>query len=255
MINITFFSFFLLAVFIVLPFVIAYFVGINKLLKPLKAISLHVISLCVLGIIAHFVTSYNNLFINMSLVLVMSVLVSYITAFRIRVPRHRYTIPLLISIVTTTVLLVLCSVIALADLSTLNNGLLAFSLLTIVCSSIFMIVPKGMKTFHNGLSNDAQLYHFLLANGAKHGQAIGYLMRRSVEKTWIYALKHVAVVFVAVCPWVFVGQLLVGTSVLNAVFAQLLLASLAIVAPVVALFFALLLARKYALDAYNQLIK
>ena len=185
MINITFFSFFLLTVFIVLPFVIAYFVGINKLLKPLKAISLHIISLCVLGVIAHFVTSYNNLFINMSLVLVMSVLVSYITAFRIRVPRHRYTIPLLISIVTTTVLLVLCSVIALADLSTLNNGLLVFSLLTIVCSSIFMIVPKGMKTFHNGLSNDAQLYHFLLANGAKHGQAIGYLMRRSVEKTWI----------------------------------------------------------------------
>ena len=64
-----------------------------------------------------------------------------------------------------------------------------------------------------------------------------------------------AVVFVAVCPWVFVGQLLVGTSVLNAVFSQLLLASLAIVAPVVVLFFALLLARKYALDAYNQLIK
>ena len=114
---------------------------------------------------------------------------------------------------------------------------------------------QALSTYYTGLLHHDSLYYYLLGNGASKGEAVAWFVRRALERTILPYAKHMATLAVGTTPLVLWALLLSGTGVIEAVGLQVLLLVAAFCASVVSLVVTLYVARRYAFDEYERLLK
>ena len=112
---------------------------------------------------------------------------------------------------------------------------------------------KALHVYYMGLRHHGQLYHYLLANGATHRRALGYLLRRAIQQSALPGLSGMGWVVMGVSPLVTWGMLLGGASVPAAVACQVVLLVAMFTAAVLSIIVTVAVSRRYLLDDYAQL--
>ena len=79
---------------------------------------------------------------------------------------------------------------------------------------------RALATYYSGLQYHAQLYTYLLGNGATHNEAVRYFVKRALEKSAIANLANMSVVVTGMSPVLLWSMLLGGTDILTAVVFQ-----------------------------------
>ena len=252
MMNITFASYFLLFLLLLVPFYTLFETRSSLMGRFSSALLKVVTSLAATAFLLYYLLRIDHAVLTYAFALAALAGTTYGTAMRVRSGRGSFLIPLLAAVFATVPAVVAFAVFAFGGAGALLRAQYVLPVLLIALSAVWQTVPKGLGVYQSGLKNDAQLFRYLLANGATHADAVRYLVRRSVEKTVIAGFKQLTLLFAGVCPWVFCALLLGGVGVSAAAFAQLLLLSVAFTSPVLTLYLALHLAHRYAFDEYGN---
>ena len=112
---------------------------------------------------------------------------------------------------------------------------------------------KAMGAYYDGLRHHAQLYYYLTANGATHREATNYLARRSMKRSLIPLLQRMGIMGMGTAPVMMWAMTMSGTDIMSALVIQLLFTGLLISAATGQLALTLVLARRYAFDAYDKI--
>ena len=112
-----------------------------------------------------------------------------------------------------------------------------------------------MAVYCMGLRHHNRLYYYLLGNGAKHSEALHYLMRRALEQSLLPSLSQMSTLLISTAPVVMWTMMLCGESVVTAVALQLLLLLATMSASVLAVAVSIAMARHYSLDEYGRIKK
>lgn len=235
------------------PLYIMHFFGIPLLKKAAVAFAKMVVSLCVMGLLLYYVVKWNNLVVTLLFTLLMVIAGAVSTVMHARLDIHRFLAPVgagmlaAVVVVGTYLLFVVFggkSVVAAPGILPVV-GLLVGHMVT--------VNAKALTTYYMGLKHHAALYYYLLGNGAKHGEALNYLMRRSIEQCAIPGIRQMGTMVVGSAPVVMWAMMLSGLDVASAVACQLMLAIAMFAATMLSLVVTLYVSRKYLLDDYGKL--
>ena len=125
--------------------------------------------------------------------------------------------------------------------------------LALLSGSIVDPMAQSLATYYAGLRHHNHLYYYLIGNGATRSEAIGYLMRRALEKSFVPGLRSMAGTVVGVAPVFMWTMMVCGASAFDAAAVQILVVLAVFAASVVAAVVSLTIARRYVIDGYDRL--
>jgi len=235
------------------PLYIMHFFGLPLLKKAAMAFAKMLVSLCIVGLMVYYVVRWNNLMVTLLFSLLMVVGGAASTVVHARLNMRRFLVPvgagMLAAVVVAGAYLLIVvfggrSVVA-------APGILP--VVGLLVGNMVGVNAKALTTYYMGLKHHAALYYYLLGNGAKHGDALNYLMRRSIEQCALPGIRQMGTMVVGSAPVVMWAMVLAGIDVVAAVACQAMLAIAMFAATMLSLVVTLYVSRKYLLDDYGKL--
>lgn len=114
-------------------------------------------------------------------------------------------------------------------------------------------VSKALAVYYMGLRHHNHLYYYLLGNGASRVEALRYLQRRAVMRSFVTGLRTMSAMGVGVSPVMMWAMLMCGRSAVEAACWQVLIVLGVFASSVSAVIVALIVARRYVIDGYARI--
>lgn len=244
------FVFALLPLAIPLYFVVTYRLTIERQL--VKALAWFLAVILLMGSTLTYVVGVDKPWLTIVVSVLLIVLLSAGTLLRIRLGDWRLMLSLLLGVFLPVVVFTFYIDYLVMGGKHLLDARVLLPLVGLLTGGSIDAVGSAMVTYRAGLQHHAQLYYYLLGNGATHREAVYYLERRALTHLLMPTMRRMSRCFVAAAPAVFWIAMASGVSVMGGVCLELaLLFSCASIA-CLALFITLLLSRRYAFDAYER---
>ena len=103
------------------------------------------------------------------------------------------------------------------------DGRFFIPIMGLLIGNMITVNSKALATYHAGTSYHAQLYDYLLGNGATYTEATRYIVRRTIEKTALPNIAHTVGIVVSSSPVIMWTMILGGTSAVSAAAIQVLI--------------------------------
>lgn len=238
---------------LLVPCYVFYVFNIPMLTKTLRSFLKMVGSLLVLGVLLYEVVALDKLFFTLLFALIIIVWGTLLSIVRAKLPLRQLFLPVLAGTFAGVL------VVGMYVLLLVMGGANAFEphymipVVSMLTGHLIHANSKALHIYYMGLRHHGQLYHYLLANGATHSHALGYLLRRAIQQSALPSLSGMGWVVMGVSPLVMWGMLLGGASVLTAVACQVVLLVAMFTAAVLSIIVTVAVSRRYLLDGYAQL--
>lgn len=238
---------------LLVPCYVFYVFNIPLLTKTLRSFLKMAGSLLVLGVLLYEVVALDKPFFTLLFALLIIVWGATLSIVRAKLPLRQLFLPVLVG---TFVGVLVASLYVLLLVMGGANVLEARYMIPVVAMLTGHLIhanSKALHVYYMGLRHHGQLYHYLLANGATHRRALGYLLRRAIQQSALPGLSGMGWVVMGVSPLVMWGMLLGGASVPAAVACQVVLLVAMFTAAVLSIVVTVAVSRRYLLDDYAQL--
>ena len=209
--------------------------------------------LLVLGFLLYEVMALNQWGITLLFALLMVVIGAILTVRRAKLPIRQLFVPVMAGTVTGVLvvgLYVLWLVVGVRNPLEVRFLIPVVGLLT---GHLIQVNSQALHIYFMGLRHHSQLYHYLLGNGMKHSQALGYLFRRSIERAALPNIFTMGRMLIGVSPIILWSMMLAGASVFTALAFQLVLLIAMFSASLISVIVTVVVSRRYLLDDYHQL--
>ena len=239
--------------FLLVPLCVAYVYRINMVTRMLRAFFCMALRVGVLGVAVYYLMQAGSLTLSLLAALVLMLYSVAVVVYRARLKLSLFLLPvfagMLVAVVFAAAILLFANV-AIGDGFGMRYVLPVMALLS---GSIVEPMAQSLATYYAGLKHHNHLYYYLIGNGATRSEAIGYLMRRALEKSFVPGLRSMAGVAVGVAPVFMWTMIACGASAFDAAAVQVLVMLAVFAASVVAAVVSLTIARRYVIDGYDRL--
>ena len=170
-----------------------------------------------------------------------------------RLQPMRFLIPIGIGVAVTSLLTGLYYVIFILGKNTPFDARYLIPVVGLLIGNMVENNGRALATYYSGLQYHAQLYTYLLGNGATHNEAVRYFVKRALEKSAVTNLANMSVVVTGMSPVLLWSMLLGGTDILTAVVFQVTMSIVMLCTSMISLLITLRIARSYSFDSYERL--
>lgn len=251
--TVTFLSLLLIVVFLAIPAYVFYAHDIRLASAATKAVLRMMAFLVVVGVLLYLLAKCDSALLNVLFALVAVLFAALSATIRSKTPLSHQFLPVLAGTALPT--LAVSALLALAVGGDAAHFTSRTFMLTTALLSGGIITPcaKGLQAYRAGLRHHAQLYYFLLGNGATRKEALSYLHRRALTATALPDLGHMALLFVGTTPLVLWSLSLAGIGVMESVVFQMLLLVATWCTAISAVLLTLLFMQHWGIDQYGRL--
>lgn len=238
---------------LLIPCYVLYLYHSTLLTKTVRATVRMMGLLLVLGFLLYEVMELNQWGITLLFALLMVTIGAILTVRRAKLPIRQLFVPVMagtLAGVLVVGLYVLWLVVGVRNPLEVRFLIPVVGLLT---GHLIQVNSQALHIYFMGLRHHSQLYHYLLGNGMKHSQALGYLFRRAIERAALPNISTMGRMLIGVSPIVLWSMMLAGAGVFTALAFQLVLLIAMFSASMISVIVTVVVSRRYLLDDYHQL--
>lgn len=240
------------ALFFIIPLYALYTFKVEIWGRTLKALATMAVALTLGALLTVLAVRADHIGVTLLCALVLLAATAWYMRIKARIRQANYIVPIMLGLTLTILPLSLIFVYLVLGMNPLAPHLL-LPVVAITTGAVAESNVKAMGAYYDGLHHHAQLYYYLTANGATHREATNYLARRSMKRSLIPLLQRMGIMGMGTAPVMMWAMTMSGTDIMSALVIQLLFTGLLISAATGQLALTLVLARRYAFDAYDKI--
>lgn len=238
---------------LLVPCYVFYVFNIPLLTKTLRSFLKMAGSLLVLGVLLYGVVALDKPLITLLFALLIIAWGAALSVVRAKLPLRQLFLPVLTGTFAGVLVVGMYVLLLVMGGANVLEARYMITVVAMLTGHLIHANSKALHVYYMGLRHHGQLYHYLLANGATHRRALGYLLRRAIQQSALPGLSGMGWVVMGVSPLVMWGMLLGGASVPAAVACQVVLLVAMFTAAVLSIVVTVAVSRRYLLDDYAQL--
>lgn len=238
---------------LLVPCYVFYVFNIPLLTKTLRSFLKMAGSLLVLGVLLYGVVALDKPFFTLLFALLIIAWGAALSVVRAKLPLRQLFLPVLAGTFAGVLVVGMYVLLLVMGGANVLEARYMIPVVAMLTGHLIHANSKALHVYYMGLRHHGQLYHYLLANGATHRRALGYLLRRAIQQSALPGLSGMGWVVMGVSPLVTWGMLLGGASVPAAVACQVVLLVAMFTAAVLSIVVTVAVSRRYLLDDYAQL--
>lgn len=238
---------------LLVPCYVFYVFNIPLLTKTLRSFLKMAGSLLVLGVLLYGVVALDKPLITLLFALLIIAWGAALSVVRAKLPLRQLFLPVLTGTFAGVLVVGMYVLLLVMGGANVLEARYMIPVVAMLTGHLIHANSKALHVYYMGLRHHGQLYHYLLANGATHRRALGYLLRRAIQQSALPGLSGMGWVVMGVSPLVTWGMLLGGASVPAAVACQVVLLVAMFTAAVLSIVVTVAVSRRYLLDDYAQL--
>lgn len=238
---------------LLVPCYVFYVFNIPLLTKTLRSFLKMAGSLLVLGVLLYEVVALDKPFFTLLFALLIIVWGATLSIVRAKLPLRQLFLPVLAGTFAGVLVVAMYVLLLVMGGANVFEPRYVIPIVAMLTGHLIHTNSKALHVYYMGLRHHGQLYRYLLANGATHSHALGYLLRRAIQQSALPSLSGMGWVIMGVSPLVMWGMLLGGASVFTAVACQVVLLIAMFTAAVLSIIVTVAVSRRYLLDDYAQL--
>ena len=241
------------ALLLVIPIAIAYAYGINVSGKTLLAFFKMLMRLGVLGGVMYYLLQSGSVLFSILFALLLNIYAVVTIVVRARLKMGLFLLPIGVAVIVAVA--IVGSLLLFANIAIGSDFCMRYMLPVVALLSGGIITPvaEALATYYMGLRHHNHLYYYMIGNGATRAEALRYLQRRALAKSFVPGLRSMSTLAAGVSPVVIWVMILCGASVLDAIALQILIVLAVFATSVIATTIALWMARNYVVDGYAML--
>lgn len=240
------------ALFFIIPLYALYAFKVEIWGRTLKALATMAVALTLGALLTGLAVRAGHIGMTLLCALVLLAATAWYMRIKARIRQANYIVPIMLGLTLTILPLSLIFVYLVLGMNPLAPHLL-LPVVAITTGAVAESNVKAMGAYYDGLHHHARLYYYLTANGATHREATNYLARRSMKRSLIPLLQRMGIMGMGTAPVMMWAMTMSGTDIMSALVIQLLFTGLLISAATGQLALTLVLARRYAFDAYDKI--
>ena len=237
---------------LLIPCYVLYAFNLKIMAKAVRAFIKMAVSLTVVGALVYEVFAIKHIAVTILFALLMILVASVLTIHRAQLKLKQLFLPVMSGTLVGVLLVglyVVWLVMGVANPLDVRYFIPVIGLLT---GHLIQVNSRALHIYYMGLRHHAQLYHYLLGNGATHTQALRYLLRRAIERSAKPNIFSMGWMFVGISPIILWSMALSGVSVVVAVCIQLVLILAMFTSSLLAIIVTVAVSRRYLLDDYSK---
>lgn len=238
---------------LLVPCYVFYAFNIPLLTKTLRSFLKMAGSLLVLGVLLYGVVALDKPLITLLFALLIIAWGAALSVVRAKLPLRQLFLPVLAGTFAGVLVVGMYVLLLVMGGANVLEARYMITVVAMLTGHLIHANSKALHVYYMGLRHHGQLYHYLLANGATHRRALGYLLRRAIQQSALPGLSGMGWAVMGVSPLVTWGMLLGGASVPAAVACQVVLLVAMFTAAVLSIVVTVAVSRRYLLDDYAQL--
>ena len=203
---------------LVLPLYILYYYRINIWQKLAKGFLKMLVVMALTALFLKYIIEMNNTFVNILWFLLMAAVI-----VKARLHLRRFLMPVFAGVTVGSLITGLYLLFLSLGIENPIDGRFFIPIMGLLIGNMITVNSKALATYHAGTSYHAQLYDYLLGNGATYTEATRYIVRRTIEKTALPNIAHTAGIVVSSSPVIMWTMILGGTSAVSAAAIQVLI--------------------------------
>lgn len=212
-----------------------------------------VIQLFLVGFYLKYLFEWNNTWVNILWVLIMSAVCGVTLLNRIRMPRHLLFIPVYISVITAVAIVSLYFLKAVLGIDNYFDSQYFIPICGILLGNILSSNVVGLNAFYDGLVKNQQFYNYLLCNGATVSEATKPFFRDGLIKAFNPTIASMGAMGLISLPGTLIGQILGGSSPDIAIRYQIMIMVIVGASSAISLWLSMNWSVRRALDEYGNL--
>ncbi len=208
---------------LVLPLYILYYCRINIWQKLAKGLLKMLVVMALTALFLKYIIEMNNTFVNILWFLLMAAAASATVIMKARLHLRRFLMPVFAGVTVGSLITGLYLLFLSLGIENPIDGRFFIPIMGLLIGNMITVNSKALATYHAGTSYHAQLYDYLLGNGATYTEATRYIVRRTIEKTALPNIAHTVGIVVSSSPVIMWTMILGGTSAVSAAAIQVLI--------------------------------
>lgn len=240
-------------VLLLIPLFVIYQFNLGLMRQLAVSVGKMIVYVGLLGVFVNVLMKWNSVTLNILWVLLVAVLASASVLMRAKLSVARFIIPTSIGLFTAAIVVGVYFVFLVLNSQSPLSAQIFLPLTGLLLGSMLEVNAKALHIYYIGIRNHHQLYDYLLGNGATHGEAVNYFIRRALQRSLTPCLAQMGLLVVAHAPVMMWMLLLAGVDTWTAVGLEVLVHVAALAGVCISMVVTLFVARKYAFDGYGRL--
>ncbi|HCX98529.1 MAG TPA: ABC transporter permease [Bacteroidales bacterium] len=228
-----------------------YRVGLTK--ATLIAIARMTIQLSAVAIYLEYIFEKNNLFLNSAWVLIMILIGVFTTLKRSNLSVKIMAVPLIISAITSLLIVDAFFLGAIIRLPYVFESQYFIPISGMILGNAMNHNIVGLSAYFEGLSNNQNLYYFLLINGKNKKEAVNPFIVQAIRKALNPMIANTSVMGLISLPGMMTGQILGGNSPSTAIRYQIMIMLAIFTGSSINLMLSIILGNKTAFDKMDRI--
>lgn len=208
---------------LVIPTWFLYYFRTGLVRSTLVAALRMIIQLFFIGFYLEYLFKWNNTFINLLWVVLMTGIAAYTVLQRTSLPSRKLFLPVIMAFLCAISVIDLYFLGVVICLDPLFDARYFIPISGMILGNMLSSNVIALNAFYGSIRRERQLYLYLLGNGASRGEATAPFMREALIKSFNPTVASMAVMGLIALPGTMTGQILGGSSPNVAIKYQILI--------------------------------
>ena len=254
-INIDYLSLILGYIILIIPFYILWYYKTGLLKDALFAFLRMTIQLLLVGFYLEYIFDLNSSTLNLTWVLVMTILATFTVIKRSNLKLKEFFIPIFIAIVLSVLIIDAYFLGFVIKLNHLFDARYLIPITGMLLGNSIKTIIIALNHYYKQLKKEKELYKWYLANGASKQEALVPFKKEALKNAFNPVIANVAIVGLISLPGMMTGQILGGSSPAVAVKYQIMLMIMVFSSSIFSVFLSIYFADKKVFDDFDNLKK
>ena len=212
-----------------------------------------VVQLFLVGFYLNYLFEWNNRWVNVAWLLVMTGVCAADLIKRVRLSARVMFVPVYLSVFVSMAFIAVYFLKGVLRLDDIFDSRYFIPICGILLGNILSSSVIGINAFYSSIAREQALYHYLLGNGASREEAQRPFVRQALIKAFNPSIASMAVMGLIALPGTLVGQILGGSSPDLSIRYQILIMIINFAAAMLAVLASLRLSVRYTFDRFGRL--
>ncbi len=240
---------------ILIPTVILRYYRTGIVTDMLISVVRMVLQLFMVGFYLNYIFEWNNLWVNIGWLLLMTGVCAIDLIRRIHLSVRVMFVPVYFAVFLSLSFIAVYFLKGVIGMENLFDSRYFIPICGILLGNILSSNVIGLNAFYSGIMREQQMYHYLLGNGASIQEAQMPFIRQALIKSFNPAIASMAVMGLIALPGTLIGQIIGGSSPDLSIRYQIMIMVINFCASMMAMLICLHFSVRYTFDRYGSLKK
>ncbi|MDO5570396.1 MAG: ABC transporter permease [Bacteroidales bacterium] len=236
---------------ILIPGYILYYYQTGIVKDMFVSVARMVIQLFLVGFYLNYLFAWNNIFVNVGWLMLMTGVCAVNMINRIHLSKRKMFVPIYFAVFISLSFIASYFLKLVIGMENLFDSRYFIPICGILLGNILSSSVIGINSFYSSIVREQQMYNYLLGNGATTEEAQRPFIRQALIKAFNPAIASMAVMGLIALPGTMIGQILGGSSPNLSIRYQIMIMVINFSASMLSVLISLHLSVKYTFDKYG----